>query len=243
MINKIKQAFNRAANTYNDACEMQHFAAMKLLQQIDAHIQHETIMDLGCGTGLITQHFLRRTHYQHCLSVDIADSALQIAKNSLTKENVHFMAIDFDQLNLPQSFSLIFSNMALHWSCDFATLLAKLHGMLQAEGLLAFTVPLQGTLIELQDGHKKEYYEFTDIIDLLNNHFSIQYAHQYGYTTLFTTHLAALHSLKNTGVTHYKKACHKKGLTGKNQIQSLFKSMQSPITLTYEIGVFIARKS
>lgn len=240
---KIKTAFNKAAGTYDKACDMQLFAAQKLISELDHHLFYDTIMDIGCGTGHITKQLINTVQFGNYHALDIADSSLEQAKKRITHPNVNFILANFDQFTTKKSCSLIFSNMALHWSCDLSKLLNNIYNTLTPNGILAFTIPLTGTLHELKESSVREFHASHTVISLLKHHeFTIEETTQHTYKKQFNSHYDALLSLKQTGVTHIKKRTQT-GLIGKNILTKLFKNPAAIPCLTYEIGVFIARKT
>lgn len=242
--NGIAHAFNRAANSYHDADDMQQFAGRKLIQQLDKTMLNATILDLGCGNGFITEQLIKAIPFKECHAIDIAEDALLQAKKLIDDEKIYFLQHDFDQLpsTFSDKFSLIFSNMALHWSNDFTSLLNSLQHALIPHGTLAFSVPLQGTLKELQPTSIRSFYHFTDIIaSLKQNDFIIDHALQFQYIKRFDRVIDALYSLKKTGVTHFNRKKNL-GLLGKKHLEMLYQAESVQPILTYEVGIFIGRK-
>lgn len=240
--NKIAQAFNRAATTYNHACDMQLFAGEKLIALLDNTIKHEHVLDVGCGTGLISQQLMNAINYQQYDAIDIAEDALCIAKNNLPNHHVRFILHDFDEpIDHGHLYSLIFSNMALHWSANIQQLLERLKKQLIPGGILAFSIPLQGSLQELNQDSVKHFHTYDAIFsDLHALHFTQSHAEKIRYVQTFSSVFDALSSLKKTGVTYCNKE-KKKGLRSKQSLNSLYQHQHHRIQLTYEIGLFMGK--
>jgi len=236
---KIKRSFNRAAGTYDHSCQVQTAAGEHLIQLLHQHPLsiRECAIDLGCGTGIVTEKLARSISFLEFHAIDIADQLLIKAKPRLIPHGVSVYPMDFDQLSLDKkSFDLIFSNMALHWSKDFSFLLHTLHAYLSPSGILAFSIPLTGTFTELQHYAALNAFhasqEVTATLEKMG--YTLCAHHQEKKIISFDHPLAALQSIKKTGANcvHERK---KAGLQGKSLLKQL-----AVTQLTYVIGYFLA---
>ncbi len=96
-------------------------------------------VDLGCGTGELTRHVHERSAAAATLGVDrsqamLAESA-QHAGSGLRFERGDIGEFSSDGLNL------VFSNAAMHWLPDHASLFARLARTLAPAGQLAVQMP------------------------------------------------------------------------------------------------------
>jgi ubiquinone/menaquinone biosynthesis C-methylase UbiE len=82
--------------------------------------QDSTVVDVGCGTGFLTQHVAMRTqHVGKIVGVDLSPSMLQTAKDNLAKlgllGSVEFRVGDAEKLPLDDCFAhAVVGNMILH---------------------------------------------------------------------------------------------------------------------------------
>lgn len=233
MLNKahqhIARAFNRAANTYDLVSSAQFLAGLHLISLIDKTIHYENILDLGCGSGKITQQLIENISFNNFMALDISHESLAIAKERLPKYT-KVVEENFDEFNAAQKqFSLIFANMALHWSTDFEKLLKKIKTWLAPHGLFAFSVPLSGTFFELDNGNP--FLTSAEMIQILRD-FKLIHRDEKTYTQTFENTHDALSSLKLAGVTYQKKRTHI-GLTRNLNITL------KQLSLTYHIGSFV----
>lgn len=231
----VSRAFNKAAATYDEHARIQTTAGRILIAElvrIKSSFQH--VMDAGCGTGTTTRTLASATNAQTILAIDIAASLLARAPAS---SQIHYQQQNFNE-HFSGKFDLIFSNMSLHWSPSLRQTLETLHAQLEADGLLAFTIPLQGTFMELAG-----YFAAQDCLPLTEAAAALEAS---GYRILFANQLllresfpdarAALRSIKLTGATHVRSPSQK-SLRGKSILQQL------PFNqLSYVIGFFIAEK-
>src|SRR5438105_3071851 len=98
---------------------------------------NETVLDLGCGTGRLTEFLLRRLPHGEVIAVDRSANMLQAARDHLEPEfggRVSYRQASLDELDLHQVADLAFSNAALHWVTDHARLLRAIFAALRPGG-------------------------------------------------------------------------------------------------------------
>lgn len=233
---QVKRHFNKANKTYDNHCGLQQSTGEKLIALTRPLInQTNHIIDLGCGTGITTEKLAQAFSYQTFHGLDIAGELLKKTKQRLPGIFIHESSFD----NLPnQNFDLIFSNMALQWSHDFNHTLSIIKSKLHAQGLLAFTVPLAGTLVELKHHYALNHFLSIDEIKdhLQQNQLTTLIQQTEKISLSFDTLFSALRSIKNVGANYTGRRIHK-GLRGKAMV-----NMRLAQRLTYVIGHFIAKK-
>jgi trans-aconitate 2-methyltransferase len=97
------------------------------------------VVDLGCGTGRLTQVLHRRLGATSTLGVDSAERMLAEA-GALAGDGLAFARGEIERFG-GGPFDLVFSNAALHWVEDHPALLARLRDLLAPDGQLAVQVP------------------------------------------------------------------------------------------------------
>ena len=105
--------FDNAAHTYNDHATIQEISAQKLVDMSSKH-QVESILDIGCGAGLLTSKI---ASWHPNATIDAIDSspAMIHQLNQLAISNVSLICNDYNQVSLAKTYDLIVSNAALHW--------------------------------------------------------------------------------------------------------------------------------
>jgi trans-aconitate 2-methyltransferase len=98
------------------------------------------IVDLGCGTGELTQRLHRSLQARETLGVD-ASPAMLDKSAAFAGEGLRFARGDIAAFADEGTWDLVFSNAALHWVPDHAGLLARLSAALAPGGQLAVQVP------------------------------------------------------------------------------------------------------
>lgn len=245
--NKIRQCFNRSALTYDQYSYPQQMIGAKLLDHVCGYIkQAELIADLGCGTGLITKQLISILNFKKLYALDISDEFIHIANKRLSYNNVFICHDDFDNLTqYNQLFNLVFSNMALHWSDDIYKTLLFINKNMVVNGMIVFTIPLEGTFCELASSSRNHFYKLDDIsIHLVNLGFELIKCFEETFIFGFNSWIKAIKSVKATGANYL---FHR----GKNNLaNNVFSNsnfhlknnfIQSP-SLTYQVGYLIGKK-
>src|SRR5205085_2066324 len=97
------------------------------------------VVDLGCGPGRLTRALHERLGAVSTLGIDSSPEMLAAAASS-AGAGVEFRLGDIARFDEGE-FDLIFSNAALHWVDNHATLFARLATRLASGGQLAVQVP------------------------------------------------------------------------------------------------------
>jgi malonyl-CoA O-methyltransferase len=175
---QIRQAFDRAAATYDAAAELQYEIGDRLIERMDfIRLKPRRILDLGAGTGMFSAALMKRYRAADVVALDIAPSMLQRARSRggwLRKP----ACVCADGERLPfadDSFDFIFSNLMLQWCSDLEATFSELRRVLAPGGLLMFTTLGPDTLMELRaswevvDGytHVNQFIDLHDIGDSL----------------------------------------------------------------------------
>lgn len=232
---QVKRHFNKANKTYDQHCGLQQSTGEKLIgltRPLISHINH--IIDLGCGTGLTTEKVAHAFSYRTFHALDIAKELLNKTKQRLPSIVIHESSFD----DLPdQHFDLIFSNMALQWSQDLSHTLATIKSRLSPKGLLVFSIPLAGTLIELKHNYAlNHFFSDNDVQRYLQQHELTLLEQKIEKISLhFDTLFSALKSIKNVGANYTGRKLHT-GLRGKTLLNKRMAQR-----LTYVIGYYIVK--
>jgi trans-aconitate 2-methyltransferase len=99
----------------------------------------ETALDLGCGSGRLTEFLLERLPRGHVIAVDRSANMLEFARNYLEPRfdgRVSYVRRSLDQLEFEQVAELAFSNAAFHWIPDHPRLFRSVFAALKPGGWL-----------------------------------------------------------------------------------------------------------
>ncbi|HEU4601876.1 MAG TPA: methyltransferase domain-containing protein, partial [Steroidobacteraceae bacterium] len=160
----MRARFNRRAHEYDQHASIQRAMANRLVELIEQSRAErcsdstETppvrrILEIGCGTGFLTQHLLATYPQSHIQAVDIAEQMIRLAQARIRNEvqrRVTFVAEDAECMELDDaSFDLIVSNATVQWFNDPVLTIGRLVGSLIADGTLAFATFGPDTFSEL----------------------------------------------------------------------------------------------
>jgi len=118
--------------------------ALDLVARIDVATPH-IVIDLGCGAGNVTRILAERWPAARVIGVDNSTAMLAQARAGSTAER----SIEFREADVaawvaapaPSEPDVVFSNAALHWLGDHATLFPRLLEALAPGGVLAVQMP------------------------------------------------------------------------------------------------------
>jgi trans-aconitate 2-methyltransferase len=99
----------------------------------------ETALDLGCGSGRLTEYLLRRLPQGRVIAVDRSANMLEAAREHLEPEfggRIDYVQESLDELDLHQAADLAFSNAAFHWIKDHPRLFRAVFAALRPGGWL-----------------------------------------------------------------------------------------------------------
>lgn len=240
---RIQRSFNRAFKTYDDYSYILIKICKELLSQLKKiEFNYEIIADFACGTGVSTQEINLVFSYKNLYAIDFCSNLLNEAKKKFENSNIVFILADFDDfLFFENSLHLIFCNMGLQWSLDLRNTFKVYSYQLVHSGLMAFSIPLEGTFNELDAKSRNQFYQPDFIINLLiKNGFLILSYHETNFTDEFKTVQEAIHSIKYIGANCLVQR-RKTDLSAKPILKSSFTN-QKVVELTYRIGFFICKK-
>ena len=98
------------------------------------------VVDLGCGTGTLTRELHLALAARETVGIDSSPAMLARAA-PLAVAGLRFEPGDIAEFAAAGAYDLVFSNAALHWVPDQATLLRRLSEALTPGGQLAVQVP------------------------------------------------------------------------------------------------------
>jgi malonyl-CoA O-methyltransferase len=253
----VGAAFGRAATTYDEHADLQREAAEVLTGLVPENLPAGPAVDLGAGTAPLADAFRRRWPERRWLALDIAEPMLQEARQR-RRLDASFAPVvaDIEALPLaPNSLALVYSSFALQWSPDPATVVKELASTLRPGGMLAVTVPVAGSLAELQASWSEvdtgvhvnalaDAATWSDALadtDLRIQQWQEQTLHRY-----YADVRGIARMLRNTGA-HRVDRPHGTGLTGRRRFRNLVaayerRRTEAGLPLTWQVLYVVARK-
>jgi len=116
-LKQIQTRFNKASRSYDDVAIVQKNAAKFLVDKLFNHQNFipKTVLDLGSGTGYITELLLKKFPKSSFYLNDIADEMVAVCKAKFSQAtNIYYLPGDMMRLNT-DIYHCVVSNLALQW--------------------------------------------------------------------------------------------------------------------------------
>ena len=236
---KVKQSFAAASNTYDTSAELQRQVGKDLLKAFSVNLSGDLCLDLGCGTGFLTNELLSWDTDDNAptlVALDIAWPMLQAARVKLQKRrNLHYVCADAEQLPiLDASIDQVCSNLALQWSRNPEVLFADIKRIMKSDGKLVFSTFGPQTLNELGSAwaevddycHVNEFYSEQQLKQHLREAgFRDIQTITKAYRPCYDSILDLMRELKLLGA-HNVTAGRNKTMTTKTQLQTMMSAYE-----------------
>ena len=98
---------------------------------------NESVLDLGCGDGVLTEQLARQVPAGRLLGIDASEGMLEQARQR-ERENLAFALMDINEIDFEAEFDLVFSNSTLNWIKDHRRLMANVLRALKPGGRARF---------------------------------------------------------------------------------------------------------
>lgn len=128
------ETFEFNGEKYKKASKHQKEWGNKLISQLQLK-GNETILDLGCGDGVLTKELASLVPDGKVIGIDASEGMLEAAK-TYHSGNLSFVKMDINDMSFPNEFDVIFSNAALQWVKDHKKLLKNSYTALKPCGII-----------------------------------------------------------------------------------------------------------
>ncbi|MBF0270931.1 MAG: methyltransferase domain-containing protein [Magnetococcales bacterium] len=138
---RVAESFGAAATRYEDHAPVQAHAARRLAQHLATLSLPEAprILEIGCGSGLLSRHLLRLFPTGHFLLTDLSFGMLQVARTHLDAPpggRLSLAVMDGEALAVAGGFDLIVSGLTWQWFRDPMASFARAIALLNPGGWL-----------------------------------------------------------------------------------------------------------
>lgn len=249
--NLVKQRFTRSLDTYSDQAVVQQQTAEKMIKELilTAGSTFSNILEIGCGSGIMTRLIEQQLNYTSLIANDLAP---QCSEYVTSINNCQFISGDIETKEYPlQKFDLIISNATFQWLDHLGDALNKFSGWLKPGGIMAFSTfgPENIKELAMLGGRSLDYFPYNEIVNITQQKFTLLFDHEDLITLEFLTPLAALKHLKETGVNSLPKQHNESNfsISTKSALQKFSKSYikthstKNGVSLTYHPVIIIAK--
>jgi malonyl-CoA O-methyltransferase len=245
----IASAFGRAASKYDQHAAFQREVANKLAAKLPADLAGLSVLDVGCGTGYLSQLLIDRGAMVTCS--DISSQMLAQAEQRLGTTAANYTIQDAESLSFENhSFDIVVSSLALQWCADISTPLSEMLRVTKATGEIYFSTLLDGSLFELVNAwskidsyqHVNKFIAANDLKVALaqspHSHYSLDLQKM---VVWYDKALELMKDLKGIGANHVSGRSlgltNKSALLGVEREYQNFRDTQGRLPATYRVGL------
>lgn len=159
---RISRAFGSAAQHYDAHAGVQRVVAATLaglarqqlpMARATRNGERPRILEIGCGTGMLTRHLRGLFPDAEIVATDIAPEMIAIAQRG-GDIGARFMTMDGEAPDFDAPwFDLIASSLAFQWFANLPRALDRLYGLLRPGGSLMFATMAQRSFREWRAAH------------------------------------------------------------------------------------------
>jgi malonyl-CoA O-methyltransferase len=155
----MKDHFSAGAARYDDCAKIQERMA-GILADSDALKSLNPggklkILEIGCGTGILTGKLTGLFPHASISAIDIAPGMIKAAGMKNNSPGVIYICGDAEKYRWDDSFDLVISNAAFQWMNDPRGTVSKYYSLLKPSGGLVFSTFGPGTFREFFNSYKK----------------------------------------------------------------------------------------
>lgn len=162
----LKRHFSRGALIYDDYSSVQKGMAERLAAFLNENRigcgERLSVLDIGCGTGLLMGKILELYPDAGITAVDIAPGMIKEARKKYKLKNIQLICGDIETMDFSAPFDLIVSSAAFQWMNDIRGTLVKIKGWLKKSGWLCFSTFGDATFHEFYNS----YHEAAQSLDI-----------------------------------------------------------------------------
>ena len=238
----MSERFKRSVKTYHQEAAVQRSIAAHLCQLVGPYVtQPVSLLEIGCGTGFLTQEIMEHLPISSALFNDINPEVEPFIRQFLSKER-RFVASDAETFSFSNCFDLVISSSVIQWFNDIEHFVSKIHSALTENGIIALSTFGAQNMQEIKKitGISLPY---PDIRKYVNIHFQILHYEEHLISIQFKTPMDVLKHLKNTGVNGIQRThWGVKQLHDFQEKYEQFYKTESGVCLTYHPVYIIAQK-
>jgi malonyl-CoA O-methyltransferase len=137
---EVAARFGAHAGSYEQHAGLQASVAGRLARLLP-DLDGPRVLELGCGTGLLSRHLVARYPKGNFVLTDAAPAMIAECRRNLTgigAPRISYEVMDAGEAGGHEGLDLIVSSMTLHWLPDPTASLERLRPLLAPEGVLLY---------------------------------------------------------------------------------------------------------
>lgn len=237
----IKSHFEKSMDKYDENAIVQKFLA-EILADETAFIKkdYDKILELGCGTGLLTKQIKEKLNFKSYTANDLTDKSKKYLNKIL--KNYTYITGNAQKITPNSKFDLIISNAMFQWFKNLDEVTLKYKNLLNKDGILAFTTFSKENFYEFKKitNLSLDYKSENELKEILEKNYKILRLQTYKKTMEFKTPLELLYHMKNTGVNSISQS--RWTFSEVKNFCEKYKENFEKTTLTYTPILVIAKK-
>lgn len=165
-MNQIQNKFDEISKKYDSQrrmlipCFDDFYNICVSIADVETNTPH--ILDIGAGTGLLSNFLLNRYPEARITLIDISEKMLEVARQRFSgNENVKYVVGDYTKINLSEDFDMIVSALSIHHLEDFdkKELIKKCYSILKPNGIFINADQVAGETPYIDSLNKKRWKE------------------------------------------------------------------------------------
>ncbi len=151
----VAARFSASAATYDNYAAVQEAVAEQLMQFAEKVPAPAGILEIGCGTGILTKWICDHFPDADLYAVDISSEMIARAKKKLSRKRaIKWLVADVRDVTCHSFFDLLFSSSSLHWIQPVENTFRKINTLLRPQGQCIFSCMVAGTFRELYNARR-----------------------------------------------------------------------------------------
>lgn len=227
----VKKNFSKYASDYDRYACLQRRCAQRLITELKNNY-YETILDIGCGTGIYTKLLSQKFPEAKIEALDLSDKMIEVARQKMDKDKINFIIADAESLDINQEFDLITSNGAFQWFGNLKKTLLSYKKLLREKGCILFSIfgpktfyELKSSLNQMDSGSNfissSTFRKKSELINFLKKNFPKSYFQEEIFKEKLENIEELLRKIKYTGTRGF--GINQKGIWTKEKIKRLEK--------------------
>jgi malonyl-ACP O-methyltransferase BioC len=246
----VKRSFRKSISSYNENAIIQKNICKHLVELTNAYgkCSYENVLEIGCGTGLLTETLIDNFTVEHLILNDIVEemsSEVDYLLRRKSFQDFKFISGDAEKCDFNNTFDLIISASTFQWFQDIDKAFNNMSKMLNKKGMFIFNTYASDNFYEIKRIKESglEYRSFEEVERGLNKYFSVVHSEETKDVLYFNSVLDILKHLQLTGVngTKAKKAWTKGVLKEFEENYKRLFHTDNGYSLTYNPAYFVCK--